>query len=225
MSQRVSINPITRLEGHGRIEIFLDDNGDVANAYFQVPELRGFERFCVGRAAEEMPVITARICGVCPEAHHMAAAKALDGVFGAEPPSAARKLRELLYMAFFATDHTTHFYALGGPDFIIGPDAPPSERNILGVIRKVGHDLAKQVLDCRARNHNAITILGGRQVHLAAGVPGGWSCPLPEDGRREIEASARANIEFAQLTLKIFHSLVLGNPEYVEIQRLTGKYP
>jgi hypothetical protein len=86
MGRAIRIDPITRLEGHGRIEIFLDDGGNVANAYFQVPELRGFERFCVGRAAEEMPVITNRICGVCPEAHHMAAAKALDGVFGVEPP-------------------------------------------------------------------------------------------------------------------------------------------
>ena len=123
--KQITINPITRLEGHGKIEIFLDREGNVANTYFQVPELRGFEQFCVGRRAEDMPVIMARICGVCPEAHHLAAAKALDGVFGVEPPPAAKKIRELLYMAFYVTDHTTHFYALGGPDFIIGPDGPP----------------------------------------------------------------------------------------------------
>ncbi len=84
--KQVTINPITRLEGHGKIEIFLDSEGNVANTYFQVPELRGFEQFCVGRRAEDMPVIMARICGVCPEAHHLAATKALDGVFGVEPP-------------------------------------------------------------------------------------------------------------------------------------------
>lgn len=122
--KQIAINPITRLEGHGKIEIFLDDEGNVANAYLQVPELRGFEQFCVGRRAEDMPVIMGRICGVCPEAHHLAATKALDGLFGVEPPPAAKKIRELLYMAFFVTDHTTHFYALGGPDFIVGPDAP-----------------------------------------------------------------------------------------------------
>ena len=104
---RISIDPVTRLEGHGKIEIFLDEGGDVQNAYFQIPELRGFEKFCVGRLAEDMPNLTARICGVCPEAHHMAATKALDALFHVEPPPAAKKLRELLYSIFFATDHTT----------------------------------------------------------------------------------------------------------------------
>ncbi|HRE29144.1 MAG TPA: nickel-dependent hydrogenase large subunit, partial [Anaerolineales bacterium] len=106
---RLTIDPITRLEGHGKIEIFLDDDGNVANTYFQIPELRGFERFCVGRPVEEMPLLTNRICGVCPEAHHMAAAKAADAVYGVEPPPAAKKLRELLYSGFYFTDHTTHF--------------------------------------------------------------------------------------------------------------------
>jgi F420-non-reducing hydrogenase large subunit len=118
--ERITIDPITRLEGHGKIEIFLDDEGNVSNTYFQIPELRGFERFCVGRPVEEMPLLTNRICGVCPEAHHMAAAKAADAVYHVEIPSAAKKLRELLYMAFYFTDHTTHFYALAGPDFIMG---------------------------------------------------------------------------------------------------------
>ena len=136
--KRITIDPITRLEGHGKIEIFLDEEGNVANAYFQIPELRGFEQFCVGRPAEEMPRITNRICGVCPEAHHMAATKALDALYHIEPSSAVKKLRELFYMAFYVTDHTTHFYALGGPDFVVGPDAPKAERNILGVIHKVG---------------------------------------------------------------------------------------
>ncbi len=121
--KRISIDPITRLEGHGKIDIFLDDQGEVANAYLQIPELRGFEKFCVGRPAEEMPNLTSRICGVCPEAHHLAATKALDAVFHVDPPPAAKKLRELFYSIFFATDHTTHFYALGGPDFVCGPDA------------------------------------------------------------------------------------------------------
>ncbi len=141
--KRVTIDPITRLEGHGKIEIFLDEEGDVANAYFIIPELRGFEQFCVGRPAEEMPRITNRICGVCPEAHHMAATKALDALYHVEPPAVTKKLRELFYMAFYCTDHTTHFYALGGPDFVMGPDADPAERNILGVIHKVGVDIGK----------------------------------------------------------------------------------
>jgi F420-non-reducing hydrogenase large subunit len=97
----ITIDPITRLEGHGKITIFLNDDGEVANCYFQVPELRGFEQFCVGRPVEEMPRITTRICGVCPEAHHMASVKACDAVYHVEPPPAAKKLRELLYSAFF----------------------------------------------------------------------------------------------------------------------------
>ena len=135
--ERITIDPITRLEGHGKIEIFLDDEGNVANTYFQIPELRGFEVFCLGRPAEEMPRLTNRICGVCPEAHHMAATKALDALYGAEPSSAVKKIREMFYMAFYVTDHTTHFYALGGPDFVVGPDAPAAERNVLGVIANV----------------------------------------------------------------------------------------
>ncbi len=215
--KRIVINPITRLEGHGKIDIFLDDNGDVANAYFQVPELRGFEQFCVGRHAEEMPVITSRICGVCPEAHHLAAVKALDQLFGVEPPPAARKIRELLYSAFFVTDHTTHFYALGGPDFIVGPDAPPQERNILGVARKVGLEVAGQVIGCRSRNHDVIKRLGGRSIHPTAGVPGGWSKPISEELRTDIVQVARENVEFALFSLQVFESIVLKNPAYLEL--------
>ena len=215
--RRITIDPVTRLEGHGKIDIFLTDEGDVSDVYFQVPELRGFEQFCVGRQAEEMPTITNRICGVCPEAHHLASVKALDDLFGVTPPPAAKKIRELLYSAFYVTDHTTHFYALGGPDFIVGPDAPPSERNVLGVIRKVGLDAGKQVIECRKRNHAVIEALGGRGIHLCAGVPGGWSKSVSEEERRVIEDAARKNIEFALFTLKAFDDLVLANPRYMEL--------
>ncbi len=215
--KRISIDPITRLEGHGKIEIFLDDDGNVANAYFQVPELRGFEQFCVGRMAEEMPVITNRICGVCPEAHHLASVKALDALFGVEPTPAAAKIREMFYMAFFVTDHTTHFYALGGPDFIVGPDAPASERNILGVIRKLGIDAGKKVIACRARNHDVIKMLGGREIHPVAAVPGGWSKQVTAEMRDKVLEAAHQNIEFALFTLDAFDKIVLNNPDYMEL--------
>ena len=117
--RRVTIDPITRLEGHGKIDIFLDDAGDVEHAYMQIPELRGFEVFCIGRPAEDMPQITSRICGVCPTAHHMAATKALDDLYKVEPPPAAKAVRELVYNAFMAEDHALHFYFLGGPDFVV----------------------------------------------------------------------------------------------------------
>jgi len=215
--KRIRIDPITRLEGHGKIEIFLDTQGNVANAYLQIPELRGFERFCVGRPAEEMPRITSRICGVCPEAHHMASSKALDAVFGVTPSPAVQKIRELFYSAFFVTDHTTHFYALGGPDFIVGPDAPPEQRNILGVIHKVGLEIGRQVIACRMRNHAIIKLLGGRGVHPVAGLPGGWSKPLQEKDRVWIEQAANENVVFAQFSLKLFHDIVLSNPEYLDM--------
>jgi F420-non-reducing hydrogenase large subunit len=215
--QRISIDPMTRLEGHGKIEIFLDDSGHVANSYMQIPELRGFERFCVGRPVEEMPVLTSRICGVCPEAHHMAAAKAADAVYGVTPPPAGRKLRELLYSAFFFADHTTHFYILGGPDFIMGPDAPVAERNILGVIHKVGLEIGSQVIQARHFGHTTVEMIGGRKVHPVTAVPGGMTKQLSEEERVEIERMGRWAVGFAQTSLQLFNDLVLGNAEYRDL--------
>lgn len=215
--KRITIDPITRLEGHGKIEIFLDEEGEVENAYLQIPELRGFEQFSVGRPAEEMPRITNRICGVCPEAHHMAATKALDALFHVDPPSVTKKIRELFYEAFYCTDHTVHFYALGGPDFVLGPDAPAAERNILGVIHKVGVDVGKQVIACRQRNHHVIKMLGGRGIHPVAGLPGGWSKAISEEERQEIEQIARDNVEFGKFSLQIFDDIVLANQAYVDL--------
>jgi F420-non-reducing hydrogenase large subunit len=215
--KRVTIDPITRLEGHGKIEIFLTDEGDVENAYLQIPELRGFERFSVGRLAEDMPNITNRICGVCPEAHHMASAKALDALFHVDPPPTAKKLRELFYSLFFATDHTTHFYALAGPDFVMGPHAPVAERNILGIIGKVGMDVAGKVLKMRRDGHHLIKMMSGRPVHPNWGIPGGVSRGINEEQREEIEKLGLDAIEFAKFTIQLFNDIVLGNPEYVDL--------
>lgn len=215
--ERITIDPITRLEGHGKIEIFLNDDGDVANTYFQVPELRGFEQFVIGRPVEEMPLLTNRICGVCPEAHHMAAAKAIDSVYNVDPPSTAKKLRELLYSAFYVTDHTTHFYALGGPDFVMGPDAPVAERNILGVIHKVGLEIAGQVIQTRKYGHTIIQMIGGRKIHPCTSIPGGQTKGITEEQRAEIEKMGRWSIGFAQFSLGLFNDIVLGNSGYVDL--------
>jgi F420-non-reducing hydrogenase large subunit len=215
--KRISIDPITRLEGHGKIDIFLTDEGEVANAYLQVPELRGFERFCVGRPAEDMPNITNRICGVCPEAHHMASTKALDALFHVDPPPTAKKLREMFYSIFFATDHTTHFYALGGPDFVMGPDAPVAERNILGIIKKVGMDIAGKVLKMRHDGHHLIKMIGGRPVHPNWGLPGGVSRGITEEQREEIEKLGLDAIEFGKFSIQLFNDIVLGNEGYVDL--------
>ena len=213
----ITIDPITRLEGHGKIHLFVNDDGSLANCYFQVPELRGFEKFCQGRPVEEMCRITTRICGVCPDAHHMAAAKAADAVYGATPPPAAVKLRRLMYNAFFSGDHTTHFYALGGPDFVCGPDAPPAERNILGVIGKAGIEVGKKVIAQRARGQRVIEIIGGKKVHPVTALPGGMAKRITREERQELIKIGREMVDFSELTIKIFNDIVLANPAYVEL--------
>jgi F420-non-reducing hydrogenase large subunit len=215
--KHIKIDPITRLEGHGKIDIFLNDGGEVANTYFQIPELRGFEQFCVGRPVEEMPRITTRICGVCPEAHHMASAKACDAVFHVDPPPTAKKLRQLLYNVFYAGDHTTHFYALGGPDFVVGPDAPPAERNILGVVKKVGLEVGGKVIEMRRRTQEVIKILGGKQTHQVTSLPGGVSKGITEEERKLIEAHCVWFVEFGKFTIQVFNDIVLKNKAYVDL--------
>jgi F420-non-reducing hydrogenase large subunit len=217
MSNRITIDPITRLEGHGKIEIFLDGNGDVERAYFQVPELRGFEVFSIGRPAEEMPRITPKICGVCPTTHHLCSTKALDALFKVEPPPAAKKIRELMYSAFMLEDHMLHFFFLGGPDFVVGPSAAPGERNILGVIAKVGLEIAGKVIKLRKGCREIITHIGGRVIHPVCGLPGGMSKPLTEDDRLRIIEVAEYGVEFAQFALQIFNDVVLKNQDYVDL--------
>ncbi len=213
----VSIDPITRLEGHGKIQIFLDEAGAVANAYFQVPELRGFERFCEGRPVEELPRITTRICGVCPDAHHMASAKACDAVYHVAIPSAAKKLRELQYSVFMAGDHITHFYVLGGPDFVVGPEADPAQRNILGVVAKVGLEIGGRVIQARLLCHEVIKIIGGKPTHCVSSIPGGLAKGITEEERARIEEIARELVDFSQFSLQVFDDIVLANQEYVDL--------
>jgi len=215
--EKISIDPITRLEGHGRVDIFLDDEGNVANAYLVIPELRGFEKFAEGRPVEEMPRITPRICGVCPEAHHMASAKACDAVYHVEVPSAGKKLRELLYSAFYVADHTVHFYILAAPDFVLGPDAPPAERNILGLIHKVGLEVGGRVIRSRGMAMDIIGALGGKTVHPVGAIPGGVSKAITEAERAQFEATAHELVDFGLFSLQLFRDVVLGNKGYVDL--------
>ena len=217
MTQHITIDPITRLEGHGKIEIFLDDRGDVERAILQVPELRGFEQFAVGRPVEEMPRITPRICGVCPTAHHMAATKAVDAVFGVSPTATARKLRELIYNAFFFEDHILHFFFLGGPDFVVGPQAPAAERNILGVLAKVGLDVGRRVIRIREDARGIMAHLCGKAIHPVCGLPGGVAKGLDEEHRVKFLGTAREAVEFAEFALGVFDDVVLKNKSYVDI--------
>lgn len=213
----ITIDPITRLEGHGKISIFLDDAGNVADAYLQIPELRGFEKFCVGRPVEEMPRITTRICGVCPEAHMMASAKTCDAVYHIDLPRTARMLRELLYVIFFVTDHATHFYALGAPDFVMGPDAPAAQRNILGVIHKVGVEIGRKVIGMRGACHELIKMMGGKAVHPIGALPGGMSKGMSKDERDLVLKTGRDAVEFGKFSIGIFNQIVLENKKYVDL--------
>jgi len=214
--RKVTIDPITRLEGHGKVDIFLDGKGNVADAYLQVPELRGFEKFCQGRPVEEMPRITSRICGVCPEAHLMASAKACDAVYRMDIPRTAKLLRELLYVIFYVTDHTTHFYVLAAPDFIMGPDAPKEQRNILGLIHKLGVEIGGKVVGLRSMCHELIKNMGGRSVHPIGAVPGGMSKGMTREEQANIIQKGKEAIAFAKFTIQLFNDIVLKNKTYVD---------
>ena len=218
--RKITIDPITRLEGHGKIEIFLDDEGNCDKACLQIPELRGFEKFSEGRPAEEMPRITTMICGVCPTAHHMAATKALDDLFKVEPTSAAKKIRELMYNAFQAEDHILHFFFLGGPDFVVGPQAPAAERNVLGVIAKAGLEVGKKVIEVRKRLRGILRIIGGKPVMPTCGLPGGVSKQITEEERETIIDAAEYAVDFSQFALGLFDDIVLKNKDYVDL--ITG---
>ena len=215
----ITIDPVTRLEGHAKVDIFLDDQGEVERAWLQVPEFRGFEKFCEGRPAEDMPQLTSRICGVCPTAHHMASAKALDNLFQVDPPPAAKVIRELVYCAFVAEDHALHLYFLGGPDFIVGPSAPKAERNILGVIAKVGIEAGRKVIEMRRKLRGVVGLAGGKAIHPVFGLPGGVARSIHPDEREQICQVAAEAVDFARFTLDTFDALVLRNSEYVSLIR------
>ncbi len=215
--RKIEINPITRLEGHGRIAIFLDDSGNVAEAFFQVVELRGFERFLVGMPIEEVPRTVSTICGVCRAVHHTAATKASDEIYGVEPTETAKKIRELFINAHYVEDHAVILYALGLPDFVVGPEADPAERNIVGLVKKVGVDVAKEVLRRRSYAVKILEMLGGKPIHPVAGLPGGWSKRVTEEERAEIEKLAKELVELGKFTVQLFEDVILKNERYMEL--------
>ena len=210
--KEIIINPITRLEGHGKISIFLDDNNEVDKAYFQVPELRGFEEFAKGRLCEDMPQITSRICGVCPSAHHMASTKALDDLYKVTPTRPAKLIRELFYNLFMFEDHLLHFYILSAPDFILG-NADKATRNILGLVDKVGIETGKKLIDIRKQARNLMKKIGGKPVHPVLGLPGGVAKQISKELRDEIKDFSKNAVEFSLFSLELFNNVVLNNEE------------
>ncbi len=219
MAKKILIDPVTRLEGHGKIHLLLDDAGKVERAYFQAPDFKGFEKFCQGRACEEMPALTQKICGVCPVAHHTASSKALDALFHVEPPPAAVAIRELAYNAFVFEDHLLHFFFLGGPDFIVGPDAPASKRNFFGVVEKLGRGWGKRIVEIRNRARQVTALVGGAASYPVYGVAGGVLKPLTEKNVEEIRKIASEALAFATDVLDIFEIHFLKNKFYMELLR------
>jgi F420-non-reducing hydrogenase large subunit len=210
MAKKIVIQPVSRIEGHAKVQIFLDDAGNVADTTVNIVELRGFERFCIGRPVEELPRIVPRICGVCPWAHHLASAKATDRVFGVDIPESAKKIREAAYMAHFIHSHVLHFFILSGPDFVMGPDADYSVRNVIGVVGKVP-DIAKKVVRIRYLGQMMTQIMGGKGIHPDCAVPGGWSKPITSKELETLKSYANECLEFATFAIEFAKNNIFPN--------------
>ncbi len=217
MGRRILIDPVTRLEGHGRIDIILGDDGNVKRAGFRVPDFKGFEKFCEGRAGEEMPALTQKICGVCPTAHNIASTKALDTIFNATPPKAGKMLRELMHNAFVFEDHMLHFYYLGGPDLIPGLGGKKEARNFMGMFRDLGRDIGKKVVEIRKQVRAVNAMISGSALYPACGLAGGVPKPISGHDAEIAKRTAEKAVEFALLTLKIFHENIFENKKYKEL--------
>ncbi len=201
MGEVINIQPITRIEGHAKVAIHLDDNGNVSDTRMHMQAFRGFEKFCEGRPAEEMPRIVCHICGICPWAHHLASSKAADACFDVTPPPAAIKLRRLMQMIAYVGDKLLNFFFLAAPDFVIGPDSDYSVRNVVGII-DAAPDIAKQVVHLRHLTAKILENFAGRAIHPTFSLPGGVSKPMTETERVEIQGHAKELFDFAQFTIK-----------------------
>jgi NAD-reducing hydrogenase large subunit len=215
MTQQITISPVTRIEGHAKITIHLDDAGLVDQSYFHVEQFRGFEKFCEGRMYYEMMQITPRICGICPVSHHLASAEACDQIAGATPTPAAHKLREMMHMAQTIQSHAMHFFELAGPDLILGFDANPAVRNVAGLMA-ASPDLVVKAVKLRAFGQRIIGALGQRRVHPVFGVPGGVNKPLASSERDAILRELNQHITTALDGLSIFKDWAGKHQEIVD---------
>jgi NAD-reducing hydrogenase large subunit len=203
MSQTITISPVTRIEGHARISILLDDAGKVAAARLHVQEFRGFEAFCVGRPFWEMPTITARICGICPVSHALAAAQAGERILGVEPPPAARRLRILLSLAQLILSHSLSFFHLSAPDIVLGLDADPLERNIVGLARHKPELLTKGIR-LRQIGQEIVNLVGGGTLQPEFVAVGGMREPLSTESRDAIAARLPEALELVHYAMNIW---------------------
>jgi len=214
-TQKITIEPVTRIEGHAKVTIHMNPDGTVEHAYLHVNEFRGFEKFCEGRMVFEMPTITPRICGICPVSHHLAAAKAGDEVYGAPPPRPAALLRELMHMGQIIQSHGMHFFELAGPDLLLGFDADPAIRNVVGLIQ-ANADLALKAVNLRKFGQEIIQILGGRRIHPVFAVPGGVNKALKAEERDQIFAGYHKALDTTKLGLQIIKGWAETNQEDID---------
>ena len=215
----ITIAPVTRLEGHAKITINLDDSGNVADTFVNVVELRGFEKFCIGRPVEELPRIVTSICGVCPWSHHLASAKANDAVFGVTPPPAGTKLRQLCNAIAYTEEHILHFFILAGPDFVMGPDSDYSVRNVIG-IAQANPEIGRKVIRNRHLGSQMLNIVSGKSIHPVTAVPGGFSKPLTEDERQKLIPMADEVLEFAKFAMAFAKESIF--PKYLDAIKTVG---
>jgi NAD-reducing hydrogenase large subunit len=209
MTRTLTIDPITRIEGHGRVTIHLDESGQVSGAEFHVTQLRGFEKFTEGRPYYEMPSITARICGICPVSHLLASSKACDAIMSVAIPETAAKLREILHCAQFVQSHALSFFHLSAPDLLLGMDSDPARRNILGVL--ADHpELARDGIALRKFGQQTIERMAGERVHPSWVVPGGVNQPLEAQARDRILADLPNARAIARRTIDFFKHAVDG---------------
>jgi NAD-reducing hydrogenase large subunit len=216
VAQKITIEPVTRIEGHAKITIHMkEDNQSVDHAYLHVNEFRGFEKFCEGRMVFEMPLITPRICGICPVSHHLAAAKAGDAVLGAPPPRPASLLRELMHMGQIIQSHGMHFFELAGPDLLLGFDADPAIRNVVGLVQNAP-DITVKAVQLRKYGQEIIRILGGRRIHPTFAVPGGVNKALSAADRDLILTGLDQAIETTQIAISIMKDWAAKNMEDIQ---------
>ena len=205
MLETIVIDPVTRIEGHSKITIQLDDQGEVQDAKFHVTQFRGFEKFCEGRPFTEMPSLTARTCGICPVSHLMASAKACDALLAVEIPPTAAKLRRIMNLAQLVQSHALSFFYLSSPDLLLGMDSDPAKRNILGV-SEAHPTLARDGIALRKFGQEIIAMLGGKRIHPAWVVPGGVSEPLSGDKREKILAMIPDAVALIERTISWYKS-------------------
>lgn len=215
VAQKITIEPVTRIEGHAKVTIHLKDNGRVDHAYLHINEFRGFEKFCEGRMYFEMPSITPRICGICPVSHHLASAKAGDMLAGSPPPRPASLLRELMHMGQIIQSHGMHFFELAGPDLLLGFDADPATRNVIGLIG-ANPELTLKAVKLRKFGQEIIRILGGRRIHPNFAVPGGVNKTLKPEEREVILANVDDAIAGVQIGLGIVKDWAAKNQEDIQ---------